>query len=97
MIKRFDAWAPPFKAWGILYEIGTIVGGPAGFKVDFDTISDAPSTFDAEITYWNGNDYKTDIIPGPGSHTFIASCACIPKVRFRSHTMGQILKVTVTS
>jgi len=84
MIRRFDAWAPPFKTWGIL-------------KIDFDTISDAPSIFDAEITYWSGDSFKTDIIAGPGSHTFVASCACIPKIRFRSHTIGQILKITVTS
>ena len=97
MIKRFDAWAPPFKSWGIHYELGALAAGPVGFKVDLDTISDAPSTFDAEITYWYGDSYKTDLVVGPGSHIFSASCACIPKIRFRSHTMGQLLRITVTS
>jgi len=68
------------------------------FKVEFDTISGALSSFDAEIKYWRGKDLVSDIAVGPGSHTFVSgSCVCVSRIRFRSHMLGQVIKITVSS
>ncbi len=96
MGKRFESWAPPARVWGPWIEIATQVGGPIEYKVDFETISNIPSSFDAEIKYWRNDDLISDIVVGPGSHTFSAGiCACVPRIRFRSHTFGQMIKVRV--
>ncbi len=97
MSRRFDGWAPPGRVWGPWIEIAAQFGGPLSWTVDFDTMSDAPSTFDAEVKYWRGNEHKSDVIVGPGSHAFTAGiCVCVSKVRFRSHTLGQVVKITVS-
>lgn len=97
MGRRFEGWAPPAKVWGPWIEIAAQFGGPMTYKVDFETISDAPSSFEAEIKYWRGNDLVSDVAVGPGSHTFVSGvCVCISRIRFRSHTLGQIIKVTIT-
>lgn len=96
-MRSFEAWAPPGRVWGPWIEIATLFGGPLSYKVELGTISSAPSTFDAEIKYWSGATQKTDLVIGPGSHTFTAGiCACVQRIRFRSHSLGQIIKFTVT-
>ncbi|MCF6203197.1 MAG: hypothetical protein L3J59_05920 [Methylococcaceae bacterium] len=70
--------------------------GAARFKVEFDTISGAPSTFDAEVKYWSGAREISEIVVGPGSLRFRAgSCVCVQKIRFRSHTLGQTIRITI--
>ena len=92
----YEGWTPPGRIWGAYTEIGSLVGGPLTYKVEFDTISDAPSTFEAEVKYWRGSEQITEIIPGPGSHNFTAGiCVCIQRIRFRSHTLGQIIRIKV--
>ena len=96
MKRRFDGWAPPARVWRPWVKITDQFGGPLSFKVNFDTISDAPSSFDAEIKYWRGNDSITDIAVGPGSHTFLSGiCVCVSQIRFRSHTFGQVIKISI--
>lgn len=40
---------------------------------------------------------QKDIIVGPGSHTFTAGIwVCVSKIRFRSHSLGQVIKSMFT-
>ena len=95
-MKIYEGWAPPGRIWGPWVEIGGLFGGPLTYKVDFDTISNAPSTFDAEIQYWSGPLQKSDVVVGPGTHIFTAGvCVCVQKIRFRSHTLGQVIRIKV--
>ena len=96
-MRRLEGWAPPGRVWGPWIDIASLVGGPLSYKIDFDTISDAPSTFDAEMKYWSGPSLKQEIIAGPGSHSFTAGvCVCVHRIRFRSHTLGQIIRAIIT-
>lgn len=96
-MRLFEGWAPPGRTWGPWLEIANLFGGPVSYKVDFDTISNAPSTFDAEIRYLDGAFQRSDIVAGPGSHSFTAGvCVCVQRIRFRSHSIGQVIKVIVT-
>ncbi|WP_459825834.1 colicin Z C-terminal domain-related protein [Desulfomicrobium salsuginis] len=96
-MRSFEGWAPPARVWGPWVELAKLTGGPLTYRVDFDTISSAPSTFDAEIQYWKGPSQTVDLVTGPGSHTFTAGiCYCIQRIRFRSHSLGQTIQVKVT-
>lgn len=96
-MRSFEGWAPPARVWGPWVELAQLTGGPLTYRVDFDTISSAPSSFDAEIQYWKGPSKTTDLVTGPGSHTFTAGiCFCVQRIRFRSHSLGQTIQVTVT-
>lgn len=71
--------------------------GPFAFKVEFYTISEAESAFEAEIKYWRGSELRSDFAHGPGSHTFTAGiCGCVSRIRFRSYTLGQIIKIRLS-
>lgn len=97
MGRRFEGWAPPGRVWGPWIEIAAQIGGPLAWDVEFESISDAPSTFDAEIVYWQGSEQRSDIVVGPGRHRFVAGiCACVSRIRFRSHTLGQMVKVSIS-
>jgi hypothetical protein len=90
----YEAWAPPGRMWGPWVEIGGQSGGVVTYRVNFDTVSGS-STFDAEIQYFQDHAQRSDIVVGPGSHTFTAGiCVCITKIRFRSHSLGQIISVS---
>ena len=92
-----NGWAPPARVWGPWIEIGGLFGGPLSYKVKFETISNAPSTFDAEIQYWKGGMKKNEMVIGPGAHVFTAGvCVCVSKIRFRSHSVtGQAIKIKI--
>ncbi|MFW5443145.1 MAG: colicin Z C-terminal domain-related protein [Methylococcaceae bacterium] len=87
-------WAPPRRVWGPWVEFGAIHGKRA-FKIEFDSISNAPSSFDAEVKYWDGPKLRTDITHGPGYLSFTAQCMCIQRIRFRSHTIGQMIRIFI--
>lgn len=96
-MRVFEGWAPPGSLWGPWVEIASQLGGPFTFKVDFYTISEAESAFEAEIKYWRGSELRSDFANGPGSHTFTAGiCGCVSRIRFRSYTLGQIIKITLS-
>lgn len=91
-----DGYAPPARVWGPWKEVGSQFGGPSTWKVSFESISDAPSSFEAEISYFSGGMEKRDLVLGPNSHTFTAGiCVCVSKIRFRSHSIGQMIKIYV--
>ncbi len=95
-MRIYEGWAPPGRIWGPWIEIGALIGGPLTYKVEFHTLSSAPSTFDAEIQYWNGASQKNDVVIGPGTHKFTAGiCVCVHKIRFRSHALGQVIRIKV--
>lgn len=91
-----EGYAPPALLWGPWIDIGSQFGGPISWKVSFDTISDAPSSFDAQISYFSGGMNKVDLVTGSNSHTFTAGiCVCVSRIRFRSHSIGQVIKIYV--
>ncbi|UCO96716.1 hypothetical protein LF844_18835 [Metapseudomonas lalkuanensis] len=94
-MKQLEGWAPPTGIWGPWVVIAEQMGGPLSYKVEFDT-SSGSSTFDAEVRYFQGATESSDIVVGPGTHTFTSGiCACVSRIRFRSHSLGQIITVTV--
>lgn len=94
-IRRLHGYAPPERIWGPWLELDRSVTGSRPFEVEFGTMSQAPSSFDAQFDYWDEWSHEKDIIVGPGKHEIRARCVCIPKVRFRSHSLGQIIEVTI--
>lgn len=94
-MQKLNIWAPP-GIWGPWHEIASLIGGPSTYKISFDTVSDAPSSFQIEVQYYRGNELVTDSVVGPNSHTFgMGSCVCIAKARARSHSLGQNIEVTL--
>jgi hypothetical protein len=94
-MNQLEGWAPPARAWGPWIVIGEQMGGPLSYKVEFETISGS-STFDAEIRYFQGGTEISDIVVGPGTHNFTSGiCVCVSRIRFRSHSIGQVIAITV--
>ncbi|RXJ69638.1 hypothetical protein CRV08_02735 [Halarcobacter ebronensis] len=90
----FKAWAPPlglgWGKWIDLYEHA----GNRSVKVSFDSESQAKSTFDIEIKESGRNMTKRYV--GPTSVRVTShDCYCITKVRFKSHTLGQNIRIEV--
>ncbi|MFV1951897.1 MAG: colicin Z C-terminal domain-related protein [Nitrospinota bacterium] len=96
-MRVYEVWAPPGRIWGTWTRIAELTTMKRhDYEVEFETLSSAPSSFDAEIKYWIGNEQKTDFMVGPGTHKFgFGICYCAAEVRLRSHTAGQIVRVTV--
>jgi len=69
-MEMFEGWAPPGRVWGPWVEIGELFGTYT-YKVDFKTISNAPSTFDAELLYWGAGRKISEIVSGPGTHNLL--------------------------
>ncbi|MBC8947022.1 colicin Z C-terminal domain-related protein [Xenorhabdus indica] len=90
---RKTAWAPPFT-WGPWIGLENHVG-PYTYTVAFDSISQAPSSFDVEIQYAAMGGYNTVTTMGPSSYQISGNDgAGQDRIRFRSHTIGQIIEVT---
>jgi hypothetical protein len=84
---KFNGWAPPLfgRAW--IKAPLTWIGGQ--YKIEFDTISDAPSAMITEVYYWNGAQFVTDTFTGPGEATFnVGDRISQPKFRFSSTSLG---------
>ena len=95
MIVYYEGWAPPGMIWGPWIEIAAVFGKYT-YEVEVNSISNAPSTFNVEVKYWEGNLEKVDSFYGPNAHSFtLGQCACKARIRFRSHTIGQIIKIKV--
>jgi hypothetical protein len=93
LIYEVQGWARPGK-WGDWVEIAEVSGSRI-ITLQIETISQAPSSFDAELEYWEGYVQKNDVFSVPGNikHTFRMDCVCKPKIRFKSHSMGQIVRI----
>jgi hypothetical protein len=66
--------------------------------VKFETESQAKSSFDAEIEYWDFSLYKLDTVVATGGEaefTFTPNCICYPRIRFKSHSVAQMIRVYV--
>lgn len=93
-MKIIKAWAPPvglgWGKWIDIYEHTALVG----FKVSFNSESKVKSTFDVEIL--EGGHIMSKKYIGPISTQFISkNCMCKTKVRFKSHTIGQMIIIKV--
>ena len=95
MRYTYQVWAPP-AFWGpeIRIEKASAIGS-ATFSISFTSISQAPSSFELEVTYWKGSLQKHDIVIGPGEYTFTMDCGCVTKVRAKSHSLGQLVEVSI--
>lgn len=97
---RLQVWAAP-KFWGPWVEIWSqfgVVGNGADdhqtvLYVSYETLSDAPSSFDVEIR--GGDRFVSDIGPGSSRVTVTGNVATSVSIRCRSHSLGQIIAVSV--
>lgn len=87
-----QAWAPPLM-WGPWVNLMGHVGNSNVYTVSFETESEAPSSFDVEIEYVTEASMQLVYTQGPGSYQIVASGAGIDRIRFKSHTLGQVIKV----
>ncbi|CAM3817996.1 colicin Z C-terminal domain-related protein [Xenorhabdus thuongxuanensis] len=93
VIMRTTAWAPPLT-WGPWIGLENHVGSYA-YTVSFDTISQAPSSFDVEIQYATNGGYRTVTTMGPGSYQIRGNDgAGQDRIRFKSHSIGQSIELT---
>lgn len=96
-MRLYEVWAPPGRIWGPWTRIAQLTSDyKHDYDVTFETLSSAPSSFDVEIRYHVGSEQKIDKFVGPGTWSFgFGMCICNAEVRLRSHTLGQIVRVTV--
>lgn len=96
-----NVWAPP-GTWGLYANLRAHSGGPRTYTVNFTTESQAPSSFTAEIQYVDSNGVVTaqalaagGSSQASGSYTIRSSGgAGTDRIRFRSHSLGQNIRVT---
>ncbi|MFK7867319.1 MAG: colicin Z C-terminal domain-related protein [Alphaproteobacteria bacterium] len=93
--KSASVYAPPF-IWGPWMPVAPLglTGKAHTFTLSYGTISQAPSSFDIEISY-AGNTVRR---VGPGAYRSSVPANSINelKVRAKSHSFGQILLVTMS-
>ena len=93
-------WAPP-RAWGPWQTLWTRFGvrGPdaderrAVLNISYQTVSQAPSTFD--IQFDDGERIHQKVGPGRHRIVILGNVAFQVRVRARSHTLGQSLRVSL--
>lgn len=91
--KSKQAYAPPLT-WGPWVDLGESVGRNV-YTVNFDTESDAPSSFDVQIEYAGSDGMKSIKTMGPGSYQITDNYgAGKDRARFKSHSIGQNIKIT---
>lgn len=94
-----DAYAKPVgRGWGDWVPLYALLGGgPWRITVRARTKSDAPSSFDGELSYIDesGTPQKKRFFNYVSVVTE-AGTAHEPKVRFKSHSMGQYIEVDFT-
>lgn len=101
-IRREDVSAPPLF-WGPWTEIFVQFGvtGPdkedhvTRVKVSYKTASRTPSSFDVEIK--GGDKFVSTTGPGSEVITITGNVATAISVRFKSHSVGQIITVTASA
>ncbi len=98
---RFHVLAPPrfFGPWQQVWSQFGVAGNDdtikQRIKINFESMSDAPSSFDVEIS--GGDRFIRTAVPGSGFVyvTVSGNVATAITVRFRSHTLGQKILVTL--
>ncbi|WP_353960366.1 colicin Z C-terminal domain-related protein [Halomonas sabkhae] len=94
MAEYGEGWAPP-GAWGPWYELRAHVGeGPSPYVVEYETESQAPSTFDVEVEIMSPDGSGPTQLQtiGPGSFKLPGWGTGTDKIRFKSHSQGQVIK-----
>lgn len=94
MIGYGEGWAPP-GVWGPWYDLNANSGsGPSPYIVKYESISQAPSTFDVEVEIMSpdGNGPMQLITIGPGDFLMPGYGIGTDKIRFKSHSLGQIIR-----
>ncbi|EIV6180514.1 TPA: hypothetical protein MEB24_000405 [Klebsiella aerogenes] len=87
-----QAWAPPLT-WGPWVDLASHVGVDV-YTINFDTVSEAPSTFSIQIEYAGTNGMVTINTLGPGSYQVTDNNgAGTDRIRFKSHTIGQNISI----
>lgn len=89
----YKVHAPPGRIWSDWYDLSAVTG-KRSIELEFGTESQAPSSFDAQIKYWDGNTQKLDNVVCPGKIVIKPRAYCVPKVRCRSHSLGQVVTIT---
>lgn len=87
-----QAYAGPL-VWGPWVDLAAHSGQDV-YTISFDTISQAPSTFDVQIEYAGQSSMVTVNTMGPGSYKVTDNNgAGTDRIRFKSHSVGQNISV----
>lgn len=90
--KSTQAYAPPLT-WGPWVELAGSTGRNV-YTINFDTESQAPSTFDVQIEYPGSDGTKSIKTMGPGSYQVTDNYGIgKERARFKSHSVGQNIRV----
>jgi len=88
-----NIWAPPLL-WGPWTRVDDRVGNNR-YTISATTISDAPSSFAGEVRYWNRDGRQVVEAFGDSVEFSTEDSANAIYVRFKSHSLGQVLRVTI--
>lgn len=91
-MSTVQAWAAPLF-WGPWVNLEGHVGNSTVYTVSFDTESDTPSSFDVEIEYATESHLEQVFTMGPGNYQIKASGIGTDRIRFKSHSVGQVIRV----
>ncbi|CFQ31159.1 colicin Z C-terminal domain-related protein [Yersinia bercovieri] len=87
-----QAWAPPLF-WGPWVDLMGHTGSSNVYTVSFETESETPSSFDVEIEFATETHTQNIYTQGPGNYQIMGSGAGTDRIRFKSHSIGQVIKV----
>jgi len=98
MSSLYTAWAPPlfWGPWTPVTPITTESGGVLTFS--FDNLSQAPSSFLAQVNYWNGTQFVTQTFPVVDGTQFsitVGGGYSQPRISLESNTQGQVVNIKV--
>lgn len=87
-------WAPPFRKWGTKLRLPSILGGQFRVSITATTESNAPSSVDLEVEYFdeNGRHRRETFFDSIRFRTERDAAQEIT-VRARSHGAGQNLRI----
>jgi|GEM_PF-4917365 len=91
----YQVWAPPL-AWGVWQPIDVLMGGPFEVTLEADSVSNVPSSFSGQVRFFDGpGGASVRSFECPGGITFVTGADSVqqPKMRFRSHSVGQDVRV----
>ncbi|HDL6963403.1 TPA: hypothetical protein PXM28_002722 [Yersinia enterocolitica] len=91
-MSTVQAWAAPLF-WGPWVNLAGHSSSSTVYTVSFDTESDTPSSFDVEIEYTTESHLEQVFTMGPGNYQIKASGAGTDRIRFKSHSVGQVIRV----
>lgn len=94
VMNEIQTWAPPIGlGWSKWIDVVKYIS-QGSYTLEFKSLSQAKSTFTVEILEGGRTMPKTFV--GPGNIRVTSSdCACVTRIRLKSHTVGQNVLILV--